>query len=179
MNRGILLPKLHEVDPANKKISFNDAPAWNAIILKAYDGWFKDNCKLFPYTYELLKSMPSVSTAMFSILAPSAEIPPHTGKFSGIYRYHFALRAPTSPENCYMNISDEKFHWNEGQGILFDDTYEHSVSNNTMEQRIVLFLDVKRNSSSFVKKINNWILKIVQRSPVFKNAIKSGIIYLD
>lgn len=167
------LPKFHEVDSANHKISFDNAPAWRTIVIKAYDGWFTNNCKLFPQTVKLLQGIPSVSTIMFSILEPHVKIPPHTGKFSGILRYHLALSVPQNGQ-CYIEVNGEKYQWEEGEGFLFNDTYMHSVTNNTAEYRIVLFLDVKKRASFLTGRINKLILYAIRSSPVFKRAKKTG-----
>jgi ornithine lipid ester-linked acyl 2-hydroxylase len=173
-----VLPKVHEVDKANFKISFDNAPAWRTVIIKAYDGWFGSNCSMFPETTKLLKKIPSVSTAMFSILEPQVKIPAHTGKLSGILRYHLALIVPATGQ-CYFEVNGEKYYWKEGEGILFNDTYLHSVANNSNEYRVVLFLDIKKQSSRPVQAINNFILYIVKLSPGFRSALKKGTIKVD
>jgi beta-hydroxylase len=178
LERKHVLPKFHEVDKANHKISFDDGPAWKAIVLKAYDGWFTDNCADFPETYNLLKNMPAVSTALFSILEPGVNIPAHTGKFSGIYRYHLALAVPATGE-CYIDVNGTPYYWKTGEGILFNDTYLHYVKNNSTEYRIVLFLDIKKRASALVTQINDFILHIIRSSPVFKRALITGTLPND
>lgn len=170
------LPKFHEVDRANYKISFDNGPAWRTLVLKAYDGWFVDNCKMFPETYKILNAFPEVSTVMFSILEPHVKIPPHTGKFSGILRYHLALLVPAE-DGCYLEVNGDKYFWKEGEGILFNDTYLHSVSNNTGGYRIVLFLDITKRSSYLGEVINKFILYLIRVSPVFKRALQTGVIH--
>ena len=169
------LPKFHEVDKSNHKISFDNGPAWRTLVLKAYDGWFTNNCKLFPETFRLLKGMPAATTIMFSILEPCAKIPSHTGKFSGIWRYHLALVVP-SVHGCYLEVNGEKYFWREGEGILFNDTFLHSVTNNSDGYRIVLFLDIKKRASFVVQLTSNFILSLIRLSPVFKRALKAGVI---
>jgi ornithine lipid ester-linked acyl 2-hydroxylase len=178
MNRNTALPRFHEVDKANHKISFDEGPAWKAVVLKAYDGWFTKNCSDFPETYELLKDMPEVSTAMFSILEPGVNIPAHTGKFSGIYRYHLALAVPQHGE-CYINVNGVPYYWKQGEGILFNDTYLHYVKNDSSEYRIVLFLDIKKKAGAVVTSINQMILSLIKASPVFKKALITGKISND
>ena len=178
ITRKTPLPKFHEVDKANHKISFDDGPAWKAVVLKAYDGWFTKNCTDFPQTCRLLKDMPEVSTAMFSILEPGVNIPEHTGKFSGIYRYHLALAVPQNGE-CYITVNGVTYYWKQGEGILFNDTYLHYVKNNSNEYRIVLFLDIKKKAGVIVTAINHMILSLIKASPVFKKALITGKISND
>ena len=168
-------PKFHEVDKSNNKISFDYGPAWRTLVLKAYDGWFTYNCKMFPLTCKMLDALPEISTVMFSILEPHVEIPPHTGKFSGIWRYHLALLVPAG-DGCFIEVNGERYFWTEGEGILFNDTYLHSVTNNTDEYRIVLFLDITKHCPYFANKINKLILYLIRISPVFKRAQRTGII---
>ncbi len=177
-NENKALPKFHQVDKSNYKISFDNGPAWRTIVLKAYDGYFAHNCKQFPKTVALLKDIDCISTAMFSILEPHVHIPPHTGKLSGLWRYHLALSVPTSPE-CFIIIHEEKYNWKQGEGILFNDTYLHSVANNTEEYRIVLFLDIKKHTAGILHWISELILYLINISPMFKRALKTGTIKVD
>lgn len=176
LDRSKPLPKFHEVDRANYKISFEDGPAWRTLVLKAYDGWFADNCKMFPQTCKLLSDLSDVSTVMFSILEPHVKIPEHTGKFSGIWRYHLALQVPAAGL-CFIEVNGEKYFWKEGEGILFNDTYLHSVNNDTDGYRIILFLDITKRSSKFVRAINKCILYLIKESPIFKKATRTGNVY--
>lgn len=172
---GMLLPKFHQVDKANHRISFDEGPAWRTIVLKAYDGWFPGNDDFFPETCYLLHQIPSVSTAMFSILEPHTRIPPHTGKLSGVLRYHLALQVPAGGE-CFIEVNREKYYWKEGEGILFNDTYLHQVVNDSDEYRIVLFIDVKRKAPGWLSRIHNALMRLIAASPVFKKALKTGSI---
>ena len=173
-----VLPRFHHLDKANHKISFDTGPAWKAITLKAFDGWFDDNCKMFPKTVTMLKDMPSVTTAFFSILEPHVKIPGHTGKLSGLLRYHLGLSVPASPQ-CYIVVNGEKYQWKEGEGVIFDDTFFHAVTNDTDEYRIILLLDIKKKASVFFDTINNGILHLITLSPMFKKALKTGKIKTD
>jgi aspartyl/asparaginyl beta-hydroxylase (cupin superfamily) len=108
----------------------------------------------------LLKSMPEVLAAMFSILPPGKEIPPHIGPFRGSLRYHLGLKVPRDRQNCYINVDGRDYHWREGEGQLFDDTYLHHVRNDTNETRIVLFLDVERPlKSALATRIHQTVLR--------------------
>jgi beta-hydroxylase len=173
MRSNDAIPKFHEVDKANHKISFDEGPAWKAVVLKAYDGWFYGNCKSFPQTFKLMEHISSISTAMFSILEPQAKIPAHTGKFSGIYRYHLGIAVPNEGR-CFINVDGKDYYWKRGEGILFNDTYLHYVQNNSNEYRMVLFLDIKKPASYLVSLVNTLVLKLIQKSPVFKQALKTG-----
>lgn len=116
---------------------------WKRFYLK----WYTAACdplalQLCPQTCALLQRMPNVKLAMFSILEPGSRILPHSGLFRGCYRYHMGLKAPG--DGCCITIGGERYSWKEGEDVLFDDTFDHYVVNNTTQRRIVLFLDVER-----------------------------------
>lgn len=175
---GYAIPRFHEIDKANNKISFETGPAWRTVLLKAYDGWFEKNCDLFPTTHGLLAGMQNVSTIMFSVLEPGTVIPPHRGKLNGVFRYHLALQVPAS-DDCYIVVNNEKYKWKEGEGVLFDDTYLHEVRNQTNECRIILFLDIKKRTTLFLEVLNNFFLKLIILSPLFRKGRKKGKINVD
>ncbi|MEX0967339.1 MAG: aspartyl/asparaginyl beta-hydroxylase domain-containing protein [Bacteroidia bacterium] len=171
------IPRFHQIDSANRKISTSNGPAWKTFILKAFGGWWENNCAQMPETTALLKKFPEVSCAMLSILEPGVTIPPHTGKFKGILRYHLGLLVPESKE-CFITVNNETRCWEAGAGILFDDTYIHAVQNNTEEFRIILFLNIERKMPAYLSKINRLILKSVMWSPVYFKGKKKGEVVL-
>jgi beta-hydroxylase len=106
---------------------------------------------------------------MFSVMEPGNEIPPHKGKMKGIFRYQLPLIVPKSG-HCYITVNGEQHHYKVGQSFLFDDNVEHSVVNQTDEHRVVLFLDIRKQSGLVVKFFDNFFMKLVEISPRFKRA---------
>jgi len=130
---------------------------WKVFVLKWYNTSLENAKRLCPNTISLLNKCPDIHAAMFSILEPGKFIPPHKGPFTGCLRYHLGLKIPKDRENCYIKVNDEKFNWTEGESLIFDDTYVHSVYNNTNESRIILFLDIERPLVSPMKEINTYL----------------------
>ena len=129
---------------------------WNTFILKYYQDFNKTNCEKCPITTHLLKQLPEVNLAMFSILEKGKQLYPHHGPWGGIMRIHLGLIIPES--NPAINVGKEKYHWKEGEIVAFNDTYLHSVDN-PMENggdRVILFLDINRpDVPKFFHKITN------------------------
>ena len=94
-----------------------------------------------PDTYAAISRIPGVHTALFSILAGGAEIVPHRGSAAGVIRFHYPLIVPTEPQKCWIEIGGYHFFWKEGEPLVFDDTREHWVKNQTDETRVVLIID--------------------------------------
>jgi ornithine lipid ester-linked acyl 2-hydroxylase len=86
-----------------------------------------------------------VHTALFNILAGGAEIVPHRGSAAGVIRFHYPLIVPKEPEKCWIEIGGYHFFWEEGMPLVFDDTREHWVKNQTEETRVVLIIDFDAN----------------------------------
>lgn len=125
--------------------AFADA-GWEVVMLRFYNKEFPQVQSHFPETLKLLPSR--VRLAMFSVLRPYHHIGPHVGPFRGSMRYHLGIHIPQDRTRCFLNLHHQRYHWQEGKSLLFDDTYVHSVYNHTPEPRIVLFLDVQRTSPS-------------------------------
>lgn len=125
--------------------SIDDVPnQWKVYVIKWYDKIHENALINCPETSKIISQLGDVHIAMFSILEPGKIIPPHKGPSTGCLRYHLGLQVPKDKENCYIKVNDEKFSWEEGKGLIFDDTYVHSVYNNTNETRIILFVDIER-----------------------------------
>jgi len=125
---------------------------WRTLYLRAYN---RDTNLIqhFPFTKSLIDRIPC-TLAYFSILEPGAKLDPHVGLYKGVIRYHLALMVPKDYQKCYINVDNNFLHWKKGKDIMFDDTYLHYVENNTNEERIVLFLDIRRD-------FDNWIVDFI------------------
>ena len=134
---------------------------WKVFIIKWYDKTVTTALNLAPETCKIIDQCPNIRAAMFSMLEPGKYIPEHKGPFKGCLRYHLGLKIPKDRENCYIEVDDVKYHWREGGGLVFDDTYKHSVFNNTDEPRIILFIDIVRPMNYPMKKINSFLLENV------------------
>jgi len=173
------IPKFHEVDKIQRFINDGDKSAWRVFMFMAYGNWQEENCARAPKTTELLKQIPGITTAMFSILGPQKHIPPHNGFYKGVYRYHLGLIIPEEGE-CYIVNGGERYDWKEGEDILFDDTYKHAVWNKTDETRVVLFCDVFRTDMPKIfQPINRWVYGLREKSKRLKNVIKNAEVQVD
>lgn len=165
------IPRFHEIDKIQTRISDVGESPWRVFVFKAYDNWVEGNCEKAPKTVALLRQIPTVTTAMFSILGPKKHIPPHIGLYKGILRYHLGLIVPKSAP-CYIVVAGQKYQWEEGKGVLLDDTYLHHVYNESDETRVVLFCDVYRNDlPGPFNWLNRVVYKMRERSKRLKKAI--------
>ena len=137
-------PAYHEVDVMNAGLSTHDNKYWNTFILKYYQDFNELNSKRCPITTKLLKQMPEVNLAMFSILERGKKLYPHHGPWGGVMRIHLGLKIPESKP--FISVGKETYYWKEGEVFAFNDTYLHSVENPEKDggDRIILFLDVHR-----------------------------------
>ncbi|WP_420387823.1 aspartyl/asparaginyl beta-hydroxylase domain-containing protein [Roseivirga sp.] len=173
------IPKFHEVDKIQRFINDGDKSPWRVFMFKAYDNWQEKNCAKAPKTTELLKQIPGITTAMFSILGPQKHIPPHNGFYKGVYRYHLGLIIPKDGE-CYIVNGGKRYDWKEGEGVLFDDTFKHAVWNKTDETRVVLFCDVFRTDLPKVfQPLNRWVYGLREKSQRLKKVLKNAEVQVD
>jgi ornithine lipid ester-linked acyl 2-hydroxylase len=130
---------------------------WKTYFFYAYGLKAWKNCQRCPETTRLLKQVPGMKTAFFSILAPGKHLPPHRGPFKGVLRYHLGLMIPEPESSCGIRVAGETRHWKEGKSLIFDDTYQHEAWNETNGDRVVLFMDFVR-PLRFPASLLNWIL---------------------
>ncbi len=132
------IPTLNDVHPRDL---FVPGRGWLTFMLKIWGHEIKENTAAVPDTYAAISRIPGVHSALFSILAPRAEIVPHRGPAAGVVRYHYPLIVPDEPEKCWIEIGGHHFYWEEGVPLVFDDTREHWVKNQTDQTRVVLIVD--------------------------------------
>jgi len=140
-------PRFHDIMPEQADISANDGLDWRMFVLKAYDVTVPENLARMPVLTRLLAECPEVKSAAVSFLAPRKHIPPHRGPFRGIMRFHLGLVIPKQPDGrpaTIMMINHEERRIADGECMLWDDTFEHEVMNNSDQPRVALLLDVWR-----------------------------------
>jgi beta-hydroxylase len=162
------LPSFHDIAEDASTISQDDD--WKTFFLYGYGEKAEENCARCPRTTELIEQVPGMTTAFFSILSPGKHIPAHRGPYKGVLRYHLGLKVPEPAEKCRIRVADEVVHWEEGDSMIFDDTYNHEVWNETDGERAILFLDVKRPMRQPMAAINDTILHLLRYTPVVRNA---------
>jgi len=151
---------------------------WRALYLKKLGKIDNNIIQYFPNTTELVKDE-QIHNAFFSILDPGVEIPQHTGYYKGYLRYHMGVVIPNNntgktDAKAYIVCGGEKYIWKEGEGVIFDDMYLHSVKNPTNKTRVVLYLDIKRKSEShFINKLNDIGIYLMENSILLNIFLKN------
>lgn len=162
------LPNFHDITEQASTITRDDQ--WKTYFFYGYGEKAEANCARCPETTKLIEQVPGMQTAFFSILSPGKHIPPHRGPYKGVLRYHLGLKVPEPKEKCRIRVADQVQHWDEGESMIFDDTYNHEVWNDTDGERAILFLDVERPLPAPLALLNTSILALLRLSPVVKEA---------
>lgn len=146
------IPAFHDVSPRQRGISDE---RWKTLFLFVYGNRVPEALRACPRTARALACIPGVQTAMFSILEGGTIIPPHRGPLKGVLRLHLGLRVPS---DCGMRVGGMTYAWREGEGVVFDDTFEHEAWNRSGEDRVVLFVDFLRPLPPALALVNRAML---------------------
>ena len=142
LDRRSEMPSFHEIMKEVSTITKDDD--WKTFFLVAPGMDCSRNREKCPETTKLVTGIPGIKTAMFSILSPRKHIPAHRGPYAGVLRYHLGLIVPEPREKCRIRIGNQAYTWEEGKSLVFDDTFNHEVWNDTDGVRVVLFIDFVR-----------------------------------
>jgi len=157
MTRREEIPNFQDVSKAQNALTEGDQ--WKTFFLSTFGGKkIAENCARCPETVRLLQHIPGLRQSMFSILAPRKHIPPHRGPYKGLLRYHLGLIIPGPEGSCRIRVGDTVRSWKEGKSMIFDDSNEHEVWNDTDAYRVVLFVDFLRPTVFPLSLINRLIV---------------------
>jgi beta-hydroxylase len=174
---------------------------WKTFVFKS-GKFIEENCARCPRTAELLRRIPGLYTAFFSVLEPHQVIAPHWGYYKGILRYHLGVVIPNdnADESCWLRVNGdaydnalqrdkknkqrdtssivkgEVYHWHEGEGIVFDDNYLHDAANTSDQVRVVLWLDLKRPLPLPLDLFNRLVGLLVYRDPAMQRLRREAIV---
>ncbi len=152
-------------------IGFNSffKSGWTRFYLKWYGSSLESATDLCPETTKMVEAIPSIKGAMFASLPPGAQLVKHRDPFAGSLRYHMGLTTPND-DGCYIDVDGVRHSWRDGEVVMFDETYLHYAKNDTDQNRIVLFLDIKRPVN--IPPIN-WINTIFSNVVMAASATKN------
>ena len=163
------LPSFQHISSDVKTIT-NDT-GWKTFILTGYGLKSGRNIAQCPQTWRIVRKIPGLKTAMFSIFEPGKHLPPHRGPYNGVLRLHLGLRVPEPRDRLAIRVESTVCHWQEGQALVFDDAYEHEAWNHTDETRVILFVDFVK-PLRFPANVVNWLLLNLA---VFTPFIQEGV----
>lgn len=130
---------------------------WKTFLLTAYGLTSDNNVRQCSQTWRIVRQIPGLKTAMFSIFEPGKHLPPHRGPYNGVLRLHLGLIVPEPSEKLGIRVDQQVRHWSEGKVLVFDDAYEHEAWNHTDQTRVVLFVDFVK-PLRFPARLVNWLL---------------------
>jgi tetratricopeptide (TPR) repeat protein len=131
--------------PLDQWATLNQNRDWTAIHLIQNGRIVDANARHCPQALALLGKLPQPNiagagpNAMFSLLAPGAHIPPHTGISNARLVCHLPLIVPAG---CWFRVADDTRLWEQGKAWVFDDTVEHEAMNPSDALRVVFIFDI-------------------------------------
>lgn len=152
-------------------IGFNSffRTGWKRFYLKWYGTDMPSAQQMCPKTVALLKQIPGIKAAMFASLPPGATLVRHRDPYAGSLRYHLGLITPNDPQ-CFIDVDGQRYHWKDGEVVMFDETYIHFAENATQHPRIILFADVERPVyTPIVRWINQLFARVVMTASATQN----------
>ena len=142
---------------------------WKRFYLKWYDEAHPSAGQLCPQTTTLLRQIPSVKAAMFAELPPGSKLVRHRDPYAGSLRFHLGLFTPNDPA-CFIEVDGERYHWRDGEAVVFDETFIHYAENATEHNRIILFCDIERPlTQGWATAFNRWFSRNVMAAAAAPN----------
>ncbi|MEM8871162.1 MAG: aspartyl/asparaginyl beta-hydroxylase domain-containing protein [Pseudomonadota bacterium] len=163
VSTGQDLPNNHDIMPEQRTFFEFDKIPWKMVTLRAYGYDYPENQAQLPEMKDFLQRNRNVVSATISVFPAGKALRPHKGPFKGVWRYHLPYLVKDMGEgrtSCELTIDGKTYYLNEGEDLLWDDTYMHSAINRSDMPRIVLLLDILRSN-------HPWYLKPVTHSMLF------------
>jgi aspartate beta-hydroxylase len=98
-----------------------------------------------PLLTQMIQRVTSLMTCSFgyayiSILGPYSHITPHCGPCNIKLRCHLPLIVPS--DECTIRVGSITKQFQQGELLIFDDSIEHEVRNDSSSSRVVLLFDI-------------------------------------
>jgi len=151
---------------------------WRIYVMLLWGRDIPENLARCPETASAISPIPKVHTALFSILDPRAEIPRHRGWAAGVGRCHYPLLTARDPTRCWIDVGSEHLYWREGVPVLFDDTLQHEVHNETEDLRVVLIVDFEPRLPALPHLYAALRYQLVSRSEEIREIARRSVVQM-
>ncbi len=131
--------------PLDQWRELNNSRRWGVYFLWKAGTPIAEHIARCPRTVKALEAWPRWDvpgygpTAVFSILDAKSHIPGHTGVHNTRLTVHLPL---IIPPGCTFRVGGERRTWELGKALVFDDSIEHEVWNDSDVPRAVLIFDI-------------------------------------
>jgi hypothetical protein len=182
-NKDILTLTKDTYDRQNEGIGSDIHTTVNADGKSIENGWsifsvsvgtlINETAKVqLPELCKVISMYPDILSCVVSVLPPRTKIPPHIGYSSFVKRMMLGIQVPTEKERCYLCVNGQKLNWVEGGILFWDDTFCHSVYNETDEERIIVYLDIRRYSGNkIIDKIGDALIEGIRDNKAVRDEI--------
>ena len=143
---------------------------------------------------DLIRRLPGIYTAFFSVLKPRQKLAPHFGCYKGFPRYHMGVLVPNNNEDgkCWIRINadasdtarrdrsliekGERYCWKNGEGVVFDDSYLHEAANDPPGARRPRVRFPAKIAGVPLDAFNRFCLFVVHNEPSVKRIRRNAIV---
>jgi beta-hydroxylase len=138
--------------------------SWTTYTLYTYGTWLPRQCERCPITTSLVRSIPNLQVAGFSVLGPHSHLPRHRGPNRGALRYQIGLRIPEPVGSSRIQVGDTLHVWSEGASMVFDHSVHHEAWNDSDGDRYLLFIEFVWPIPGLAGRVNRIVQRIFSRA---------------
>jgi aspartate beta-hydroxylase len=121
--------------------NYTGAGEWAMLWLRLYGEAYDENSAISPKTVAAIESVPGQCAQFgFSAIAPHTHLTAHCGVTNAKLRCHVPI--DLVPGASRIRVDDEIYTWKKGELLIFDDSFEHEVWNDSDARRVVLLFDI-------------------------------------
>ena len=163
------IPPFRDFAPGHERIapSAND---WRSFFFYGYGYPVHENLQRCPVVAEVVKDVPGLVSAIYSVVGPGAHIRRHRGVSKAIMTAHIGLIVPDNAEACRMDVDGNTVVWRVGEAAVFDDTHPHEVWNETDQTRVLLLIQFRRPMRQPGRLVADMLVNFVRRSSFVQRA---------
>jgi aspartyl/asparaginyl beta-hydroxylase (cupin superfamily) len=118
-----------------------DQGRWSVLYFYAGGRRVEATTRACPRTSGVIDSIPGAGKAgqtYLSVLRGGTHIKRHFGPTNTRLRCHLGI---VVPDGARIRVGEEAYEWREGQCLIFDDSFDHEVWNDSANERVVLIID--------------------------------------
>lgn len=143
---------------SKEQVELNRDKMWQVLPIFGFSKFNKNILTDFPILCSLIKKhRNSITLAIFSTTNSGKNIPRHQGNNHGVLRLQLGIDIK-EPEKCILKVEQKSFVLKENEFLIFDDTFEHELINQSDYERTVLIIDYYKKLPFIYNVLNKYLI---------------------
>jgi Aspartyl/Asparaginyl beta-hydroxylase len=143
--------------------SIQTIPTGKVLPLKSGKTMNTSLASKLPFLGGFLENHPDIVSCSLRIIKAGSSVSLSEKSYKGIVKYTLPIHLSKQKPFSFLCVNGKKCEWEEGHGVLWDGNFSNKVHNRSIQQCVVVDMDIIRPLPGLMNKVNRSIIPSLYR----------------